>query len=273
MREENRTSLQKILENQITNVILYGNSGVGKTHAFQSIFGFPTEKLVVTIDGDEYKENSKYLRFDGRTIANNKMNLADAISNITSTRNVTNTKKVIFVKNFNLLSSDTQEQFREIIENNFDTAIFVITTSNINSIDSAIISRCFVQKIKQTNEEMQSFMKSHGITNTDVVREILKVSHNYNIIRTMIKIYNIKHELVDVNRILADELENEMKSCNDLNDLLKIVEKYFSFYLDMSQICKYIKSADIQDLIDYETSTKSFNDLTILLFKAFKRNS
>lgn len=273
MREENRTSLQKILENQITNVILYGNSGVGKTHVFQSIFGFPTEKLVVTIDGDEYKESSKYLRFDGRTIANNKMNLADAISNITSTRNVTNTKKVIFVKNFNLLSSYTQEQFREIIENNFDTAIFVITTSNINSIDPAIISRCFVQKIKQTNEEMQSFIKSHGITNTDVVREILKVSHNYNIIRTMIKIYNIKHELVDVNRILADELENEMKWCNDLNDLLRIVEKYFSFYLDMSQICKYIKSADIQDLIDYETSTKSFNDLTILLFKSFKSNS
>ena len=89
----------------------------------------------------------------------------------------------------------------------------------------------------------------------------------------MLKIYNIKHELVDVNQILADGLENEIKSCNDLNALLKIVEKYFSFYLDMSQICKYIKSADIQDLIDYETSTKSFNDLTILLFKAFKRNS
>ena len=75
-----------------------------------------------------------------------KANLSTIIEEIARTRDVSiNNNKVIYIRNFNYLGNQ-QESFRQLVEDTYLTCRYVFTCRNIDSVDPALNSRCFLIK-------------------------------------------------------------------------------------------------------------------------------
>ena len=155
--------LNNVINHRNSNIIIYGNPGSGKTTLFKSVFDNLNETATF-INEIEFKVNSKYIIFDAidSEQVNNK-NLIDTFLELTETRQFDNKSKLIVIKNFDLLKKEQKIIFREIIENQTINSIFIFITSNLNRIDNAIKSRCFLLKCKPDTEQLDIFLKSHNI--------------------------------------------------------------------------------------------------------------
>ena len=255
--------LKKILNKKCSNILLYGNSGCGKTYLFQSVFDFKTETLCF-IDDVEFRENSSYLRFDARLLKQSK-NVLNVINEIISTKNMKNEAKIIFFKNFNILHEDVKKKFRELIENNLHNAVFVFTTNNINTIDKAIISRCFLLNVKSDINYIKS------ITN-DKYDKVMKITNDINIVKAIMDNYKITNEIIDLNQIISKKFLNEINECKNLTNLLKLSEKYVSFNLNFTKIFESM-NLDLKDIVEYESSNQSFNDFFLIILKIFQNKN
>lgn len=260
--------LTNVIENRNSNIIIYGVPGSGKTTLFKSVFDNLNETSTF-INGLEFKINTRYIIFDAidSEQVNNK-NLIDTFLELTETRQFDNKSKIIVIKNFDLLKKEQKIIFREIIENQTINSIFIFITSNLNRIDNAIKSRCFLLKCKPDTEKLNIFLKSHNI-NDDNKEKILKISKNFKIVKSMIEIYKLTNEIIDVNELYLKQIIYDIKTQNNFASLLKICENYYNYDINYIQIFNKLDFLDKEKLIEFDVSN-SFNTFYIIFLHIYK---
>ena len=76
-----------------------------------------------------------------------KANLPKIIEEISRTRDISaDSNKIIYIRYLNYLG-DQQEAFRQLVEDTYLTCRYVFTCRNIDSVDPALNSRCFLIRV------------------------------------------------------------------------------------------------------------------------------
>ena len=184
-----------------------------------------------------------YIRFDSRDFLHSKIELSSILEELSKNRTITSQcSKIFFVQNINCLANKEQERFRQIIEDSYYSR-FIFTCENIDSLDPAIISRCFLIQIKTENE-------SYTNSDTEYHKTILK---NMGI-----------HE---PEQLMADILLKELKQCDTLKKIHVIADKIHTSEIDIVNMFKESEIHSIRDIQKYaaKKNPTQFDCLLLLL--------
>ena len=160
--------LKKALESDNTpNIILHGIKSSGKKRNLYNILNtiYPySKKIKITNKDLNYYKNNIYYIFNASSITNKNINLfLNTIDEIIKTENHFSkiSHKIIIFENFNTIKLTIQNILRVKIEKYRITTVFIIITTNIDSILQPLKSRCLcIRNPSLTNQEKRKFIRS-----------------------------------------------------------------------------------------------------------------
>tara|TARA_B100000683_G_C12442628_1_gene536785 strand:- start:88 stop:990 length:903 start_codon:yes stop_codon:yes gene_type:complete len=201
--------------NDSPNIIIYNSKNVD---SFKILLDYlrdiNSDGIREITDKISWESNSLYKIFDMKNINNKNIDIFFNIINelILAKNYFTSYKKIIILKNFNLIKLGIQSKLRVIIEKYHSTTRWILLTNKYNSIINPINSRCLLIRIPEQSKKDKRL----------ICRENIKdISYDKRI-----KIYDKIYELDDINKILFyseynDGLINEYNSIHD-NIYIKI---------------------------------------------------
>lgn len=206
---------KSLLYNDSPNIIIYNSKNVDSFKILlEYLKDINSDVIREIIDKISWESNSLYKIFDMENINNKNVDTFFSIINeLILTKNYfTSYKKIIILKNFNLIKLVIQSKLRVIIEKYHSTTRWILLTNKYNSIINPINSRCLLIRIPEQSKKDKRL----------ICRENIKdISYDKRI-----KIYDKIYELDDINKILFyseynDGLINEYNSIYD-NIYIKI---------------------------------------------------
>lgn len=143
----------------LNNLIVYGASSCGKTTKIYAFLASLFDKRVYDLKNIIFEEDRKtiiykasifHIEVDCIQIANNdRFFIQNFIKTYSESKNIgLDIPKIIYFKNANHLSDQSQMTLRKIIENGINTSKFIFEINNISSFLSALVSRGLLIKIK-----------------------------------------------------------------------------------------------------------------------------
>ena len=197
------TVFNSLSKENLPNILLYGNSGSGKTTILYSFFNNEKKKKNIF----SYKTNTKTIEYILYTTKNfieidlkefgiyKKYILRDIIKNTIYTKKVNNNKnKIIIIHNIHLLNIEDQFIMRKIIEDYIINCRFILLSNTINNLIEPIKSRCLI-------------LKTPGFTRNFIEKKLKYIINNENI--------NIKNKVLKI--ILNNSETNLKKAILELN--------------------------------------------------------
>ena len=197
------TSLEKKIKNYVShgllNTIFYGQKGTGKhtlvlkiLNSIGSNIANENEKCRQWEDtGVNFYSTSTYIRFDARECMRKKANLLQIIEEIGRTRDISaDSNKVIYIRYVNYLG-DQQEAFRQLVEDSYLTCRYIFTCRNIDTIDPALNSRCFLIRVPSPpNEILISYLmcKEPKLSEVSCKRLVKCSNGNMNTLKNLLVI-------------------------------------------------------------------------------------
>lgn len=122
--------------------------------------------------------------------------MCKGVKSYVKTRNIgLNIPKIVFIKNANLLSKQTQSTLRRIIESNYQTAKFIFKVPSLSNFAEPIISRCLVfriilPKFDEIKSALINYSTRHNIVITeDAINYIINESNKINYLYNLKKIF------------------------------------------------------------------------------------
>lgn len=227
--KEHASILKNIIAEKSLNLILYGPKASGKKLLINCIFNslFPFDKIsnipvsFIKINEETiiYKRNNILLEINCDTIKQqSKNNLIYFIKQTCSSYSINSDtlkldKLYIILHNFHLLNKSLQLSLRCIIEKFSNTSLFILTSSQFNSIDHSIQSRscCYrlplSLEIKMYNLSLYN-TKLDSIHNAYVsIKDFIKFNKNFQ------KMKDSLYELLSYNIDHITIIKNILKYC------------------------------------------------------------
>lgn len=196
----NKYSSVKI--DDLNNLIICGLPAIGKTIKIYAFLATLFDKKVYDLKNIIFEEDRKtivykasiyHIEVDCIQIGNNdRFFIQNFIKSYSETKNIgLDIPKIIYFKNANNLSTQSQMILRKIIENGCQTARFIFEINNISAFLSALISRCLLIKIKTPSiiEVHECIKKMHLKNNiiiddntiTSIITECNKTNYTINL--------------------------------------------------------------------------------------------
>lgn len=285
------TRIKKYISQGMLNTIFYGGKGVGKHYLVLRMLNsinndpFEKEKMRYWEDvGLRFYTTSTYIRFDAKECIRKKVNLAMIIEEIARTRDVcVNNNKVIYIRNFNYLSHQ-QECFRQLVEDTYLTCRYVFTCRNIDSVDPALNSRCFLIRVPSPSiNTLKNFAYTELLTDSssEIDELVYMCNSNLNTLKHLIMLKkkknaknNKKEDFPNIVQDMATLIKEELSQLTDLSELHSLAEKFHTSELCILDICKNMDNIEnsICELQKYSSKTCASLYDTMLLFLYFAKN-
>lgn len=227
--------IYELLKTKDTNIILHGSKGCGKKTILQCIFDtmFPYNKISkcdvkkcedIKNEYIYFKTTNDYFEIFCDSLKNTaKSHIISILKNVCSNFALSNdcdlNKRYIIIHDIDKLNSNIQFSLRTIFEKSFNTSIFIITTSNYNSVLDALKSRMLCYRIPFPKKDLLLLMESMEITKNKT-HSILK---QYNTVHDVLfyhdKSLPKKMNYVNILKFLSNK-ETFMKMKDSLHELL-----------------------------------------------------
>jgi DNA polymerase III delta prime subunit len=198
----------------LNNLLIHGCATCGKTtqiYAFLcSLFG----KKVYNLKNVMYEEDKKIMNYKSSLYhieinplilgKYEKLFMTSFLIKYTETQHVANDfPKIIFIKNADKLSKNSQFIIRKIIEKNFMTSKFILETSNLSVIDKQILSRCLFIRIPfptiiQIKKCLMKCLKN-DCNNDSIIDNIIKESNKMDEMINLKKIFGFFYYYINTN--------------------------------------------------------------------------
>tara|TARA_B100001564_G_C20658565_1_gene680465 strand:+ start:669 stop:1556 length:888 start_codon:yes stop_codon:yes gene_type:complete len=243
--------ITKYFSQGMLNTIFYGGRGVGKhTLVLKMLNSGKHEKEKIRFwedTGVRFYSTSTYIRFDAKECVRKKANLPKIIEEIGRTRDISaDCSKIIYIRYLNYLG-EQQEAFRQLVEDTYLTCRYVFTCRNIDSVDPALNSRCFLIRVPTPSPEKMIYFAREKAPKEPI--ELLKSmvnesGGNLNSLKhlTMLhkKISNREgyDTYSDIHKEVADLIMNKLKDAEDVSSIHSIAEKYHYSELPILDICR-----------------------------------
>ena len=190
--------LEKYNKDNLLNIILYGPQSSGKRTLILAFIShlYNLKSLNTQIKETKIKINNNFIEVVYiQSIYHYEINLyeyglydkeilTEFIKEIVASKNVlTNGYKIIFLNNFHKINKNCQLALRAIIEKNINTARFILASSSLVPIDTALLSRFTKIRVPfPKNHTISNYIDSLMIKNLDNSKIISKLGKNlYNI--------------------------------------------------------------------------------------------
>lgn len=253
--------IDQITLNTDLNILLFGNTGSGKT-------GF--------IDAIIYK-------YYGVTSLSNVKNNILSISNLKdqgiafykadvktfcqSTSEIPNRKKIIIIDNLDTMSEINQNIFKIHMERYGKRVLFLCSCTSINKISAAILNHFVVIKMKPIDASLLNYC-FNKIINLEGL--YIKPSIKSHIIRYSNNSIKLLVNNLEKYRIMHDSIEYRIENINN-NILAKELLEFYAFICDNDRGNSYQKLLTIYndgysiiDIIEYMYANLKYNDDIIL---------
>ena len=232
------------------NLLLYGQSGVGKKYKLFSILKqvYNTDKdTIVNENNINYTYNNVYYVFDMKDIENkNRETFIKLINKISECKNYfgKDKNKLIILKNFQNINQSLQNILRVIFEKKRCTSVFIMITNKYNSVSNPIRSRCLCirfQGLSRSDKRELMYTKSNPQRiNTTLYDFMYDLNNQKDILLSMDneeayeKGYQDKYHII-CQRILT--LYKKKYSSNVHEQLRNISYHIEKYNLSISKIC------------------------------------
>jgi DNA polymerase III delta prime subunit len=237
--------MHKLITTETMNLIIVGNSSSGKT------------TLIKLIIEEYYKENN----YEGNVLyihgtkdqgIQYYRNELQIFCKTCST--IRKKKKMIIMDDFDLINDQSQQVFRNVMDNYSNSVLFIMTCINPHKIINSIQSRQLILTIPISNLE-QLVSKCKFIIHEEnikidenVLKHIIHIS-NYSIIRIINYLQKIK--LID-EEITMSNISNIVTHINfdEFNNYFKLIQQR-DFYTAISILNNLIKNGySVIDILD-----------------------
>jgi replication-associated recombination protein RarA len=265
--------IKKYVSHGLLNTIFHGPKGSGKHSIVLKMLNSLNSNLYEKEKVRQWEETgitfystSTYIRFDAKECIRKKANLPKIIEEIGRTRDISaDSNKVIYIRYLNYLG-DQQEAFRQLVEDTYLSCRYVFTCRNIDSVDPALISRCFLVRIPSpTREILKNFINDYkpniNINTSDDLTEELKeklidmCNGNLNTLQNLIllQLKNSEPNPPDVLKEFCDQIFKDCSNLKNLSNIQSISEKIHYSEFSILDICKRMdnKQFFINDLQKY----------------------
>ncbi len=154
------------------------------------------------------------------------------------------------------------------------TCRYVFTCHNIDSVDPALNSRCFLIRITHPTKESLMIFTQNELSNAPLenIEQLVCMSkYNINTLKHLIMFYKkyTHTKYTDFPNIVKDTalyIEKEMTNITNLSTVHSLAEKYHTSELCILDICKYMNHIDGTAFQQYSSKLNPSLYDTILLF-------
>lgn len=224
-------------KNNITNMILYGPSGIGKTtiifNYLKLLYGDNYRSYILELNGSDDR---------GINIVREKI---QEYCNTTSIYN--NQLKIVILDEADSMTTDAQYALKEIMESHNITSKFCLICNSINKIIKPLQSACLILRFNTITKNYQKIF----VTN---ICEKENITYNDNGLNLL-----IKYSHNDFRKLC-----NNLQTINLLynNITKKNVLKCMNYPTDteVKNIIDYIQTKNIKFVLDYILKIKNTND-------------
>lgn len=253
---EIKDTIYKLMDIDEMSFILNGDMGSGKTSLIDCI-------VKEYFNNSKYNENILYINNisdQGINFYRNEVRLF-CQTNCT----INNKKKLILFDDFDQITEQCQQVFRNYIDKYENKIGFIITTSNLHKIVNSIQSRFLVINLEKPSRESvlqlcNNIIKNENIKiNESILNHILNLTNNtiYSTLNYLQKIklideqysdYDISEALTHINYKNFEDYFEYIKKKNlheAITILLNLVENGFSVIDILDSLILYIKHTDI----------------------------
>lgn len=175
--------IKKLCKEDIGNILIYGPKGSGKFTLAKTMINtfynkkIETTKKFITLDKKELVFYSSQYHFE--IILNNNLNkkaFINLINYITENRDITNTFKLILIKNIEMIDDETIKILKFIVEKKVEDFKFILTTSNITKVDKFYLGFFLSLRLPNPNKKdlKQLLMKNYKLKKEKVEKIIDK---------------------------------------------------------------------------------------------------
>jgi len=186
----------------LPNLLFHGLPSSGKTTKIYAFLATLFNKKVYDLKNVVFEDDRKVLNYKSSIYhieincdtlgSNEKMFVQTFLRCYVETRNIgLDIPKIVYIKNANMLSRQTQLTLRRIIECNYQTAKFIFEVSSLSNFAEPIISRCLIfriplPKIDEIKAALINYSARHKIdikeeTINHIINESTKIYTFYNL--------------------------------------------------------------------------------------------
>ncbi len=248
--------LETLIDSDILNILLVGNSGCGKSSLINCIIksyyndNYSSENIL-TINSLK-DQGISYYRSDVKTFCQTMCTIP-------------NRKKIVILDDIDYINEQSQQVFRNCIDKYSKNVCFIASCSNIQKVIDSYQSRVLIIKIKPVeifylNNIINKICKIENINIEDKAKDFILSLCN-NSVRTLIS-YLEKFKLLNIlvtydiavntcTNISFNDFNKYIKLCID-NDLSKAVELLYNIYdrgysvIDiLDNLYLFVKTTDI----------------------------
>lgn len=180
--------VKKLCENDIGNILIYGSKGSGKFTLAKSMINtfyktkIETTKKVITLEKRELVFYSSKYHFEIILNSNlNKKGLLNLINYITENKDITNSFKLILIKNIELIDNETIKILKFIVEKKVDDFKFILTTSNITKLDKFYLGFFLTLRLPSpTKKDLKTFLIKNYKFKKEKIEKLLEKNLPFN---------------------------------------------------------------------------------------------
>lgn len=251
----------------MNNLLFYGQPGSGKTTKIYALLAsILNDKKVYDLKNTIFEEDKKvivykssiyHIEVDAVNLGSNeKIFIHSFLKDYTENRNIgLNLPKIVFIKNVDKMSEQSQLSMRKIIERNVYASKFIFEITKFDKFAEALKSRCLCIRVPMPKVEdikiclqKYSLFKNYEITDN----EIDIVIKNSNIIPYK---YNLKKIFGHYRYFIVTRKEFHFLYHDYFNEIVELINKKPSF-VSMAKIRElindmYINLVPMEDLMEY----------------------
>lgn len=265
------TNIKSYVKHGFLNTIVYGDGGVGKNYVVTQMLNnsmTPEKEIISSYNEINFFSTSKYIKFDAAQCQPDE--LLKAVEEISSTKNYLNQNKVIYIRNVHSCGH-YQKNLRQLIEDTFHTTRYVFTTHNLDTIDTALKSRCMLLHVPPpTIHELENIILSKfpHISSQEIAQIIKLSSYNLNKLNIILAHYKVSKKIPHIESVFANHLENKLST--NLNTIHSLAEYVHQSDISLNDAFKYMKNLDkiIPFVQKYMTHPSPSLNVTFRLFVA-----